>query len=663
MKFVARALVVLLAIIIAAGTFTTALSSNAAVSAANERQIVSFGGSNTSDDGSITVSKRILGTDVENVFNIILTARCKQVVADFDPKPDMAVVIVLDCSNSMNSAFGTTNRYIAAIEAAQDFVDEFQNATSSSSKLGLVTFNTNSYESITLSACNTNTDAANIKDEIDSTVRSITEAVGYADSNDRFTNIEAGIERATEILASATNENKFIIFLSDGFPTTYSSTGYTGYAPISTEGEPNTEGVFYDNVEHKYCIYGTSYSDEAAIRGRVAATAAKTAGISIFTIGIAIGDQTIDQYVLEHGDTYSIVQRTDHMNYEIGIHNDVSAYKNWLKTGIGSNYYYDSTSPAELKDAYDKIFDEIIKEASASLASLWVTTDPIPQSNNIEFIAFYANDGALKTALTGTAAENGENTAKYNTDTNTIKWDLRKSGYSKITGSITEYVYSLKYKIRLANEKLDFTEGSEYETNGETSLTFQYFENQGGVPVMKSSTVEFDKIPVVKGYLVDLDFIKLGKVLGDDDDEATPLAGAEFTLRHDEDGCPACTDDTNHASEIENFVAVSDADGNVSFENVPSGHTYILEETDYPDDYYGNGDTYYVSVDYDKITLTVTHEDQTTTVWTGEGDSIINLINPPKETSDKNVFEIAAIVIMGAVVCLTMVYKRKGTNC
>ena len=82
------------------------------------------------------------------------------------------------------------------------------------------------------------------------------------------------------MLQGATNKNKYIIFLSDGFPTTYISSGYNGYDPYDSAGTR-----FKDRVLNKPCTYGTSYSNEAAIRARNKAAEVKASGITIFSIG------------------------------------------------------------------------------------------------------------------------------------------------------------------------------------------------------------------------------------------------------------------------------------------------------------------------------------------------------------------------------------------
>ncbi len=112
---------------------------------------------------------------------------------------------------------------------------------------------------------------------------------------------------ASDMLGDVNNEHKYIIFLSDGFPTTYISGGYNGYDPYDTTG-----ARFYDKVLNKPCTYGTSYSDEAAIRARNEADRIKNSGIKIFSIGVDVGGQTIQHYITqsEKANGFSVVDRT-----------------------------------------------------------------------------------------------------------------------------------------------------------------------------------------------------------------------------------------------------------------------------------------------------------------------------------------------------------------
>ncbi|MGN0972059.1 MAG: SpaA isopeptide-forming pilin-related protein, partial [Aristaeellaceae bacterium] len=386
-------------------------------------------------------------------------------------------------------------------------------------------------------------------------------------------------------------------------PTTYIKSGYSGYDPYTPGATTSSEGQFYDNVLKKPCTYGTSYSDEAAIRARKKAAAIKASGITIFSIGVDVAGQTIQKYVTqsEGASGYSVVDRTG-TSYEIGDASSTEAYKNWLRNSIGSGYYYDSTDSSGLEAAYRSIFETIKELNQAGAVADWVATDHLPLVNNVgnvEFIGFYNKDAQLVQGdLTGTYAEGGENTASFITKDNAISWNLKQSGYTTASsGSTITYTFQLVYRVRLMNENSGFVEGQPYVTNGTTTLTYRTVEgSDGNLTVSDPKTVDFP-VPAVKGYLGELQFTKrdqLGRL----------LAGAEFTLTHDTAACGACRGDGQTSVKVPVMTVWSDSDGKVSFSGIPSGHQYTLTETKAPTGALPSGTVYHVTVAYDKVTVT-----------------------------------------------------------
>ena len=610
-------------------------------------QVDNKGGSRTSDDGAVTVSKTISGTDLENVFDITLQVQTSMNVAEIREEPDMAVVIVMDISNTMNSNFGGVTRYAAAMTAAENFLDQFaENNALGISKVGYVAFNTDAHQIFGLQACSTQEQANALKNTMRTQTGSIINASGYADNHSRFTNVEAGLAMASDMLNGVANQNKYIIFLSDGFPTTYISSGYSGYDPYDSTGR------FYDHVLNKHCLYGTSYSDEAAIRARKKAAAIKSSGTTIFSIGVDVAGQTIQQYITqsENADGFSVVDRTG-TTYEIGDASSTEAYKNWLRNSIGSGYYYDSTDSAGLSSAYDQIFEEIKHTVEAGSEADWVASDPIPTVNGIaetvEFIGLYSKEPALAGgSLTGVHEAGKENTASFDERSNAIKWDLKNSGYTteSISGTTT-YTYQLVYRVRLKNETVGFTEGKTYPTNDTTSLQYRTIEGtDGNLTVSDPKTVKFP-IPSVRGYLAELTFKKV-------DSQGHPLAGAEFTLSHDTLHCGYCRGDGQTTVTVADQKATSGAGGTVSFTKIPSGHQYTLKESKVPEGYSANGDIYRVVVAYDETTVTVSAYDGTEKTWDG---TIVNTVYyelPQTGGTGTGLYTLAGALLMGGAVCL-----------
>ncbi len=658
---------------------------------ASDSQIVDGGGKVTSADQKVITTKTINGTSEENVFDITLTVQTQADIQTFLSEPDMAVVIVMDISNTMNSYYPntqkTTTRYDAAVAAAENFMRQFAAETAGLSQIGFVAFNTHAHEILPLQPCTTS-NVDSLISVMKTDTKAIISASGYANSHDRFTNVEGGLKRGYDMIKNSGNANKYVVFLSDGFPTTYlkdnsdDSTNYNGYDPYTSSGTVGADGVFHDDVLGVYCGSGTSYSDKASIKARVMADRIKSSGTKIFSIGVDVGGQKVQTYVDAAWSTGSVVDRTS-TTYEIGSPTSTSAYTNWLGNSIGSGYYYDSTNSEELENAFTEIFAEIREINEQSTKTIWTVSDPMPvhytEPGIVGFIHFFDKDGNPVASpdnpekITGTHTVNGENSAHHSEDV--IYWDLKKSGYTTSQDSdnpsVTYYYYSLKYRIRLVNEKNDetepFVENHVYQTNGDAKLEYRLIVETNGVQqVSPVKYVSFSK-PSVLGYLGEFEFIKQGN-------SNVALPGAEFTLTHDDENCTACHGDntaiTDSDAHEENYTddhfihvigpykAVSDSGGKVSFTNIPSGHSYILTESVPPEGYVATQNKYNVTVAYDETTVTQTNPDGTVVVWTGDNNVITNVetsfIFPETGANGTTIFYIVGSIFMLASVVLIL---------
>lgn len=584
----------------------------------NSNQIVNTGGETVGD--GVKVSKTIEPTELENYFDITLKVQTKEEAKS----QDLAVVLVMDISNTMieNKVDGNQKtRLRSAMDAGEYLINNFtKNSLNSTAKrkIGYVAFNSNANQIFALQECK-NTETANnlissMKTQTKDLVKDI-DNLNYSYKNDhsRFTNIEAGLKMAYNMLygnAETKNiENKYVIVLSDGFPTTYDQTDYKGYDTYDTTGR------FYDHVKNRKCLYGTDYSEEGARRAQIQATKLKNSGTIIYAVGSGIdaNAKTIDDYFNGHkNDSFSTIDRYD-TNYAIG--NTLNDFKRWLggtgntaKPGIGSGYsghYFDATDTASLKVAYDKIFEDIKYLSEAS----WVAEDPMNSNQStikdvIDFMGLYdkSNDkNKLKDFITYdsslTDIENtSNNTANYNSTDDKINWDLKKSKYQKETiGNTTYYNYEIKYRVRLKNETTDFIENQILDTNGKTTLSYVVRES-GKNP--RIETIDF-KIPQVKGYLGKLEFNKLSNYGN------KPLTGAKFVLVHDHDNCP-CKNERKYMDKNYQQTSTSNEEGKVIFTNIPSGHKYKIKEVE-TDKYHDiNTSEYQVTVSYGNTKTNIT---------------------------------------------------------
>ena len=661
-----RVLAMLLCCIIAAGLLPCFAAAQA-IEAENQNQIIPETGGENSDN-YVKVSKTIAGTNNENYFDITLTVETQSNISEIYAAQDMAVVMVMDISESMMKSENyvemegsSVPQYVMAKRAADEFISTFcQDAASSgvSRQMAIVTFNTNAELCLGFTDCSLENSANSLeralRDKMDATFTS-----DYYGKSTMFTNIEGGLQLAQNILESRSEANQYIILLTDGFPTTYSvnkvsnetSTSYiAGYSPYMSQytgtASLGTDGVFSDQVSGNSCKYGTSYSDKGALYAEEAAQSIE--GVTIFPIGINIGGQQISSMnrLGSNADGFSVVDcfaditqpftkelessgkyKYVEGEYVIGRHGAGAygtAYKNWLATQIGSNFYKDGDNLQELQNAFTAILAKIKEISQESVEASWVASDPMNGSSlgqSIEFLNFYQKDGTPVAELTGGSwVENGENTAKITQGSlgEEIRWDLKKSGFEtkveKLPGDTEEtttYIYTLSYRVRLMNEAEGFDpdKAEHYLTNGPTNLVYQY--NDNGV-LSGEQTISFP-VPKVKGYLGNLEFKKVDSQTG------SGLTGVTFTLSHSEN-CPVChgqvtigsmqgtsAGEPQPATPTSLFVAsptsLPGESGMVTIRNIPSGHAYILTENSAPDGYQPLNCSFPVVVSYGITTL------------------------------------------------------------
>lgn len=593
------------------------------------KQVVNLGGSKKTSDG-VEVSKTIEETKLENYFDITLTVKTQTKIDEILTDQDLAIVVVMDVSNSMNTATKTgETRREAARAAANDFIDTFasySSETAAARELGFVAFNTDAHEIFDLQENKSTTQANALKKEMETDTEAIYNQSNYNEAHSRFTNIEGGLQMAYDMLEKSDIQNKYIIFLSDGLPTTYlnrnSDELYDGYDPyMDTNPGESSEGYFYNEITDEPCTHGTSYSDRAAIDARNMAISIKNDNITVFSIGVGLDDQSLPSTEKDKTNNFSIVD-TETTDYEVG--NNIDGFKNWLKFSIGSGYYYDANSTDALKEAYAQIFEKVKQMTEEASQATWVAEDPMGVDGDVEsiqFVGFFDDEGHLQNELSDKYEDKTDNPTQSDTASisngNKINWDLKNSSYTTSLsedGKTTYYHYSVKYRVRIENELDSFSTEKIYDTNGVTKLT--YVTRNNGV-LSENKEVEFP-IPSVVAYLGEFSFTK--KSASFDVIESGILAGAEFTLTHHKD-CPCMVEsDTNHIHmpETQSYKAVSGTDGKVTFTNIPSGHDYLLKETKAPDNYTASKKTKKINIAYGKVTGNPSNTEYENNIKTGD---------------------------------------------
>ena len=462
MKNIKKIFVILITLLVCINTTISVIADT--VPANNEQQITKNGGEAVGD--GVKISKMIYPTDIENYFDIVLNVQTRRKAVP----QDLAVVIVMDISRTMienKLENEDTTRLRAALTAGRTFLETFaknSNNSTAKRKIGYVAFNRDGHILYDIGDCKDADSVANIVEqktlEITTTIDEDNET--YKKSKDRFTNIEGGLQVAYDMLYNNNEtkdiKNKYIIFLSDGFPTTYLWKDYLGHDAIRSD-----KGILYDDLRDKPMTYGTNYSERGARKAQEKATSLKDKGTIIYSIGTGIDKnaKTIEDYDnAALGKEFSTIDRFDKKEYAIG--NSLNDFKRWLggtgdstNPGIGSGYdngyYFDTSDSESLNKAYENIFKTITSLSEAS----WVAEDPMNDESistkNIEFVGIYDKSNNKDNISDSVSlGNNSDNTASYNPSDDKINWDLKNSNYTTfVEDNTTYYNYQLKYRIRL----------------------------------------------------------------------------------------------------------------------------------------------------------------------------------------------------------------------
>ena len=535
---------------------------------------------NRSYEPNVTISKEIQATDVENQFDITLTVKTDEAIEVSTKEPDAAIVLVIDVSTSMDYCascgqfYGHAHwcenqdqtRLDAAKEAAKDFLADYaQGAEGAARYVSVIAYSDASGGHWSKGA------TAVVQDWVDvssgNALYTINEEIDNIDSyTDRNgTNTDAGLEAAEDQLQERNVQNidnKFLLLLTDGEPNRS-----TGDELDWRAGYVLPDGYPQDNYR------GESYTNPARRA----------------------------MYIRNELDTefYSI-------SYTAG-----SSVSGWMKS---------------FSDLCVTAFEDIIFRLQLTVDA-WKVTDPMG-----EYIEYEGVENANSHA-------NGA--VSYNRNRDTLTWDLRADLASDATTIVDSYgdlvshddyepgmdctiTYHLTYRVTLdvaamVDDGIEFTDGiSDYVlTNGPTQLDYYLTRTVNGESVYVDDNGDdiesgknpmltmYFKVPKVRGYVGTLEFTKV-------DENSEALSGAGFTLSMKDD---------NWSTTVE-----SDEYGVVKFENIPSGHTYTLEETEVPEGY----------VKAEDITITVQYGNVTYrdgSFGTGTDDGL-TLVNQPTFVAD-----------------------------
>ena len=500
---------------------------------------------NNEENPKVTVSKQIRPTGTENQFDIALKVEAKEAIETSTKSPDAAVVLVIDVSPSMDycatcgktmeryhdrNCKGETSRLDEAKSAAKEFLDTYaasgmeRGVSAAKRMVSIVAYHGEAVTKLTWGDVSTAQQLNKAKMVIDSIENGI-----YFRSS---TNIDDGLKRAeTNLKSNTINEidNKFLVLLTDGEPNE------TTYDKLSEdEGYVLPEG--YDMSEYRGTEYQRPAKRAMYIRNQLDTT--------FYSISFAAGDKVSE----------------------------------WMNSF--SNKCVTADNAEELELAFEDVIFRLLLSVDA-----WKVTDPMG-----EYIQYQGVENSGQ-HYTGAIKEKD----------GTLTWDLRADlmgGATTIVdkngtpiakdqyrpGMECTITYNLTYRVSLdvmgmVEDEAVFTDNASAYilTNGPTKLDYYLTQGeQGEDPIYVDDEGEpiasgenplltmYFKVPKVRGHVGTLEFTKVnaGKQL---------LSGAEFTL------------------EVSNGdwkeTATSSDDGQISFTNIPSGHTYTLTETEAPEGY------------------------------------------------------------------------------
>ena len=337
------------------------------------------------------------------------------------------------------------------------------------------------------------------------------------------TNMEAGLQLAYNLInAGKSNllkdcKNINVILLSDGCPT-YHVDESTRNSTTKVKGVRGGGNVAYpEDWKNVESLAGSIRDDK----------------INLYSVAFQTGSETFWDFKAQppkNGDCWNF----DH--WYNGVHGRWSSEQKNVADWMNS--FSDKCFSAKDADKLSVSFENIAKLIKLG-AQAWKVTDPMGQ---------FINYGG---AANSSASEDNE----YTFANNTLTWDLKNSVPTEDkSGDVTTYTYTLTYPITLNTAGEGFVSEKEYATNGTTTLYYYLFSkvNDSTIVPETPDTLDFN-VPTVRGFLGDLNFQKV-------DQYGNALTGASFTI----DGTE--------------FTGVSNENGAVSIQGLPSGFEYTLIE-------------------------------------------------------------------------------------
>ncbi|MCY7561501.1 S-layer homology domain-containing protein [Paenibacillus macerans] len=392
--------------------------------------------------GAIQLSKTAQPTGSPGEWEITLKAEGKNVRTSSD------IVLVIDKSGSMDQRSGwfTPSKMDNAKDAAKKFVDNLL-LPNSSTQIAVVSFN----KSSTLIS---GFKGAGNKNALKNAIEGIEPTGG--------TNIQAGLKKASDLLANSIAQNKIIVLLSDGEPT------------FSFKGT-HAEGFNWPNSSNNFSI--TSF-DYGKTLGTGADFTFKNYDCNIFGFNCKNDTYNINNYQVKDNGIGTISEAKIAKDaglkiFSVGL--EVSNNSNAINVlkDIQSEGYFPANS-----DELNTIFREMAGKISYAAQNAKVV-DPMGDMFNLK------KQGAQVSPQDYSASQG---TVTWNAATETFTWDV---------GNIAEgEPASLTYKVVLDQSKNPVSNVL-YPTNGKTTIEYT---NVTGEKVSKD--FEVPKVSIGNGSIL-----------------------------------------------------------------------------------------------------------------------------------------------------------------
>lgn len=590
--FGTRTLCLLMSLVMALSLVQVSVFATAAEDTQRTNQIVSEGGTNyfkangdpvttgTGDRSNydVSVSKTVSPTGTENLFNVTANVQFKDTTS-VTTAGDAAVAVVLDTSGSMaycaecgaskwhndGCKYHTSNyspvtaeqsRLAAAKTALVAFLNDYghngKNADGSDINLpsgtkrmvSLVTYASYAYSQDLNGTASGKQYWINAAD-----AAQLAAAIAVIGSitADGGTNTQAGMQLAENLITnSGVNSaiggisNKFAVLLTDGIPTFSCTDGAT---LTDVNQVPQNEQV----TSGTWGGWNSGATAEPNETRPVETICQQMSG----TDGVAL-----------YGITYGVTSTIPNGNsVYVGINS-------WLEDtgtyGCHMTDVYSVNNPAGLSGALAAILNSTANVgtgASAVTDNMNATVGAVT-GTEINFVAFTGNAASDTVNVTQTSG--------------VISWNL--SNATKDAAPATGWSsYTITYQVRLNNIGNDFVAGAHYSLDA-ARLTFTDSSTS-------TSHTAASPQPQVMGYTGSLGFTKT-------DMAGTALPGAAFTLA-------STTPGISWSQNVQ-----SDANGAVSFANIPSGCAFTLTENSAPTGYDKDNTVYTLGVAYGQLSWT-----------------------------------------------------------